>query len=120
MMENQAQFHPLKYLQGLVEACKEMGVQLFEQTTAVDLEYNKHPTIVTRNGHRIACRHVISASHYPFYDGQGFILRGCMRNVLMSLPSNHKTHFLAGCILTQNHLLDPFVRHYQRIMRNYG
>src|SRR5690625_329695 len=72
MMENQAQFHLLKYLQGLVEACKEMGVQLFEQTTAVDLEYNKHPTIVTRNGHRIACRHVISASHYPFYDGQGF------------------------------------------------
>src|SRR5690625_4801206 len=72
MMENQAQFHPLKYLRGLIEACKKMGVQLFEQTTAVDLEYNKHPTIVTHKGLRIACRQVISASHYPFYDGQGF------------------------------------------------
>lgn len=72
IMENQAQFHPLKYLHVLIEACRKMGVQIFEQTTAVDLEYNKHPTIVTRTGHRIACRHVISASHYPFHDGQGF------------------------------------------------
>src|SRR5690625_5755939 len=40
MMENQAQFHPLKYLRGLIEDCKKMGVQLFEKTTAVVLEYN--------------------------------------------------------------------------------
>ncbi|WP_099158287.1 FAD-dependent oxidoreductase [Virgibacillus ndiopensis] len=72
IMKNQAQFHPLKYLKVLVEQCVENGVQFYEQTTAVDVEYNKHPSIITRDGKRVTCRYVIQASHYPFYDGQGF------------------------------------------------
>ncbi|MGY0691710.1 FAD-dependent oxidoreductase [Virgibacillus sp. FSP13] len=72
IMKDQAQFHPLKYLKVLVEEAKKNGVEIYEQTTAVDVEYNKHPAIVTRDGHRVTCRYVIEASHYPFYDGQGF------------------------------------------------
>lgn len=72
IMENQAEFHPLKYLKKLVDECVEHGVQIYENTTAVDVEYNKHPTIISKDGHRITCRYVIAASHYPFYDGQGF------------------------------------------------
>lgn len=71
-MENQAQFHPLKYLKALVNEAVKNGLEIYEQTTATDVEYNKHPTIVTRDEHRITCRYVIQASHYPFYDGQGF------------------------------------------------
>ncbi len=40
-MKNQAMFHPLKYLRKLVDECVKMGVQIFEQTTATDVEYNK-------------------------------------------------------------------------------
>ncbi len=71
MMKEQAQFHPLKYLTGLLGACGS-NIQIFEHTTAVDVEYNKNPAIVTDEGHRIICDYVIQASHYPFYDGQGF------------------------------------------------
>ncbi|MEN1969428.1 FAD-dependent oxidoreductase [Lentibacillus sp. N15] len=71
VMKDQAQFHPLKYLKALVEEAVNNGVRIFEQTTATDVEYTKHPAIVTRNGHRVKCRYVIEASHYPFYDGQG-------------------------------------------------
>src|SRR5699024_2720460 len=72
VMKNQAQFHPLKYLEALVNECIKHNVQFYENTTAVDVEYNKHPAIITREGKRVTCRYVISASHYPFYDGQGF------------------------------------------------
>ncbi|GAA0611403.1 FAD-dependent oxidoreductase [Virgibacillus siamensis] len=71
-MDNQAQFHPLKYLKTIVKEAEKNGAAFYENTTAVDVEYNKHPAIVTRNGQRITCRYVIQASHYPFYDGQGF------------------------------------------------
>lgn len=71
IMKNQAEFHPLKYLKALVKKAVKNGVTIYEQTTATDVEYIKHPAIVTENGHRIRCRYVIEASHYPFYDGQG-------------------------------------------------
>ncbi|TFJ93872.1 FAD-dependent oxidoreductase [Lentibacillus salicampi] len=71
-MNNQAQFHPLKYLKVLVDEAVNNGLEIYEQTTATDIEYSKHPTIVTRDEHRINCNYVIQATHYPFYDGQGF------------------------------------------------
>ncbi|WP_010530753.1 FAD-dependent oxidoreductase [Lentibacillus jeotgali] len=71
-MKDQAQFHPLKYLNVLVDEAVKNGLKIYEHTTAVDIEYNKHPTIITRDEHRINCNYVIQASHYPFYDGQGF------------------------------------------------
>lgn len=71
-MENQANFHPLKYLQRLVDESVKNGVNIFEHTTAIDVEYNKQPAIITKDGHRIICQNIIIASHYPFYDGQGF------------------------------------------------
>lgn len=72
LMKDQAQFHPLKYLKALVDEAVDNGLKIYENTTAIDVEYNKHTAIVTRDGHRITCKFVIQASHYPFFDGQGF------------------------------------------------
>ncbi|MFD2045804.1 FAD-dependent oxidoreductase [Ornithinibacillus salinisoli] len=72
VMKNQAQFHPLKYLKALINEAEKNGAQFFENTTAVDVEYNKHPAIITRDGKRVVCRYVIVASHFPFYDRQSF------------------------------------------------
>lgn len=72
VMNNQAQFHPLEYLKVLTEKCVEQGVKIYENTTALDVEYSKHPSIVTGDGHRINCSYIISASHFPFYDRQSF------------------------------------------------
>ncbi|WP_284140081.1 FAD-dependent oxidoreductase [Virgibacillus sp. LDC-1] len=72
VMSNQAQFHPLKYLTALTKACIDQGVRFYEHTTAMDVEYNNHPAIITKEGQRVTCRYVIAASHFPFYDGQGF------------------------------------------------
>ncbi|MFD2209123.1 FAD-dependent oxidoreductase [Virgibacillus halophilus] len=71
VMKNQAQFHPLKYLLALAEACKQAGVTIYTDTPAIDVEHYKHPAIITRAGHRIKCKNVVVASHFPFHDGQG-------------------------------------------------
>ncbi|WP_217585491.1 FAD-dependent oxidoreductase [Lentibacillus saliphilus] len=71
-MSSQAHFHPLNYLNGLLRKAVSNGLRIYEGTVAVDVEYRKHPAIVTRDGNRITCKHIIQASHYPFYDGEAF------------------------------------------------
>ncbi|MCM3588213.1 FAD-dependent oxidoreductase [Mesobacillus maritimus] len=72
VMRNQAQFHPLKYLKHLVEEFTKMGGQIYENTTAVDIEEGDEPRITTRSGHKVGCQHMIVSTHYPFYDVKGF------------------------------------------------
>lgn len=72
LMKNQAQFHPLKFLMGLVDDMKKRGVQIYEDTVAVDVEDGDSPAVVTRSGSRVRADKVLACSHFPFYDGLGF------------------------------------------------
>lgn len=71
-LKNQAQFHPLKYLQQLVSSIVENGGLIFEQTTALDVVQEQSTIVKLRNNRAIACQYVIQSSHYPFFDGLGF------------------------------------------------
>jgi glycine/D-amino acid oxidase-like deaminating enzyme/nitrite reductase/ring-hydroxylating ferredoxin subunit len=72
VMKNQAQFHPLKYLAHLIQIITEKGGLIFENTTGVNIETGKQPTVLTRDGLRVTGSHVLSCSHFPFYEGLGF------------------------------------------------
>nr|WP_249871996.1 FAD-dependent oxidoreductase [Oceanobacillus saliphilus] len=72
IMHNQAQFHPLEYLKVLLNEGLKKQLTVYENTIATDIEYVKHTNIITREGHRVTCRYVIVASHFPFYDRQSF------------------------------------------------
>lgn len=68
--EDQAQFHPRKYMLGLTKAITESGVQIFEHTRAVELDQDDDDNyiITTDNGCRITANKVVIATHYPFYN----------------------------------------------------
>ncbi|QWU15956.1 Glycine/D-amino acid oxidase [Paenibacillus sophorae] len=70
-LPGQARFHPLAYLKGLLQAFLDKGGIVYEHTTiSRDVENERGLTLFTERGqHRIKCRHAVSASHYPFYDG---------------------------------------------------
>lgn len=68
---NQAQFHPRKYVLELANKIPGAGSHIFENTRAVDIDEGETCTIKTGKGKKIMARHVIIASHYPFYDGKG-------------------------------------------------
>jgi len=73
-MNNQAQYHPLKFLRGLLDEAVQAGCQVFENTVADDLENEEvAPVVVTKSGHKVSCKQVIIASHWPFYDKPGLI-----------------------------------------------
>lgn len=71
VMKNQAQFHPLKYLSALVDQLVEKGVVIYENTTAVDVEIGEHTVVLTSSDFRVAAKHVLSCTHFPFYEGLG-------------------------------------------------
>ncbi|MGS0764629.1 FAD-dependent oxidoreductase [Syntrophomonas curvata] len=69
--DNQAQFHPLKYLKALAERIPGQGSHIFEQTEAANTDDNGSPLVITRNGNKVKAEKIIIASHYPFFDGGG-------------------------------------------------
>ncbi|WP_407644635.1 FAD-dependent oxidoreductase [Cohnella cholangitidis] len=72
IMKSQARFDPVAYLTALNERLSRLGSQVYENTTVIKVEEGESPVVVTESGNRIVCRHVISASHFPFLDWKGF------------------------------------------------
>lgn len=71
---NQAQFHPLKYLDFLTRKITDSGTRIFEQTRAINIEKEGEGRflIITHGGKKVRAGKVIIATHFPFYDGGGF------------------------------------------------
>jgi glycine/D-amino acid oxidase-like deaminating enzyme/nitrite reductase/ring-hydroxylating ferredoxin subunit len=59
--DNQAQFHPVRYVAGLAATIPGEGSHVFEGTRAVDWEPTK---VVTETG-TVTARHVVMATHLP-------------------------------------------------------
>lgn len=69
--ENQAIFHPRKYLLKIAENICDKNVQIYEHTRAVDIEHDDLYTVITDTGFKVKASRVVLASHFPFYDGLG-------------------------------------------------
>ncbi|RXM59059.1 FAD-dependent oxidoreductase [Clostridium tetani] len=69
--ENQAEFHPRKYLLPLVDKIPGDGSYVFENTRIVDIEKGNPCSIITEDGNKVMASNVIIATHYPCYDGLG-------------------------------------------------
>lgn len=65
--DNQAQFHPRKYLLALVEKLPGEGSHVFEETRALEVE-DGDPCRVKTNRGTITAKHVIITTHFPFHD----------------------------------------------------
>jgi len=66
-LENQAQFHPRKYLLPLAAAIDGDGSHVFERTRALDVR-DGDPCVVETTRGEIRARHVVVATHLPFLD----------------------------------------------------
>ena len=67
--DNQAKFHPRKFLLPLADITVKSGGQIFEQTRIADLEHeNNTYYLKTMDNCQITADKVIIASHYPFFN----------------------------------------------------
>jgi glycine/D-amino acid oxidase-like deaminating enzyme/nitrite reductase/ring-hydroxylating ferredoxin subunit len=73
-VDGQAQFHPRKFLQGLVEKIAGDGSHVFEQTRVEDVRSGDRCDVLTEQG-TLRARHVVIATHMPFLDRGLFFAR---------------------------------------------
>ncbi|MEA2333189.1 MAG: hypothetical protein QOH58_3327 [Thermoleophilaceae bacterium] len=65
---DQAQFHPVKYLQGLAAALEGLGVRIHEGTLAVSVDAGAPCRVRTEGGRTVTAGSVVVATHLPFLD----------------------------------------------------
>lgn len=65
--ENQAEFHPRKYLLGLTKNLSGDNSYIFEETRALEVKEGDINEVVTDKG-SIKAKNVIVATHFPIYD----------------------------------------------------
>jgi glycine/D-amino acid oxidase-like deaminating enzyme/nitrite reductase/ring-hydroxylating ferredoxin subunit len=61
--DNQARFHPRKYVAGLADAIRSRGGVIHEHSNAD--EFCEEPLAIKSNGYRVRCRDVVIATHNP-------------------------------------------------------
>jgi glycine/D-amino acid oxidase-like deaminating enzyme/nitrite reductase/ring-hydroxylating ferredoxin subunit len=66
--ENQAQFHPLKYVNGLATAIKRLGGRIYGDTHATRIEDGLPADVETTAGMRVCARAVVVATNTPVND----------------------------------------------------
>lgn len=63
--QQQAQFHPGKYLLGLARVITEAGGKIFPNTRAVEVHGGQNAFVQTKNSHKILCNNIIVATNVP-------------------------------------------------------
>ncbi|PYZ93356.1 FAD-dependent oxidoreductase [Salipaludibacillus keqinensis] len=71
LLQNQAQFHPVKFFKGLLPSILKNGGMVFEGTRVQSVKGTKQPTALTTEGYTIKSNHCIVSSHFPFNDLSG-------------------------------------------------
>ncbi|MDD2498988.1 MAG: FAD-dependent oxidoreductase, partial [Desulfitobacteriaceae bacterium] len=70
--DDQAQFHPRKYLLALAKIITKDGCRIFEQSRVIDIdEEGGNYIITTDQGKKVTAEKLIIASHYPCYNKAG-------------------------------------------------
>ncbi|MEU0787357.1 FAD-dependent oxidoreductase [Streptomyces sp. NPDC006173] len=67
-VEDQAQFHPLKYLRALADDLTARGSEIYENTRVTDLDEGEPCRVTTSSGIAVTAGHVVVATHHPVFD----------------------------------------------------
>lgn len=70
--ENQAQFHPVKYANGLCDVIKKNNNLIFENSKVINIEKKKDLFEITVNGKKVLANKVILATRYPIINVPGY------------------------------------------------
>ena len=97
--DNQAQFHPRKFLLPIAQEIPSGGSYIFEQTEAMDIEGSGPYSVVTKGGYRVNSSIVVIASHFPFYDKKGLYFSRLYPERSYALAITSKEKYLGGMFI---------------------
>lgn len=88
-IEDQAKFHPIRYLQGLASVLQQSGSMICEDTNVANIEEDDDKTvsIFTTKGKRVRARFVVIATHVPLAGDKSFLLAASFQTKLLAYSS---------------------------------
>jgi glycine/D-amino acid oxidase-like deaminating enzyme/nitrite reductase/ring-hydroxylating ferredoxin subunit len=89
--DDQARFHPRKYLSALVRAIDGDGSHVFEHSSAETVDETPQ-SVRVEGGHRVSCDHVVVATHNPIVGKAGWLDATFLQTKL----SLYSTYVIAG------------------------
>ncbi len=99
--ENQARFHPRKFLLSLAQDIPGGGSHIFQQTRALDIEEKNGKCVVhTANNRKVTASKVVVATHFPFYDGMGLYFARIFPDRSYALGIKIKEKYPGGMYIT--------------------
>lgn len=98
--DNQAQFHPLKFLLPIAEIITKQGCQIYEQSRITRLEKGRSYILHTDTGRKVTAQKVVLASHYPFYNKTGLYFSRLWTERSYALSVKIKEPYAGGMYIT--------------------
>ena len=74
-LENQAVFHPLKYLFALKKICEKGNIEFYERSLVTKVEKKENMILSYVNDQTIRSKYVIHASRYPFFKNHFYYMK---------------------------------------------
>ena len=93
---NQAQFNPLKYINGLLNKIEKNKVKIFEDTTCFDIKQDNEKYICYTQNNKIQSKNVVIATHYPFLNIPGMYFAKMYQSSSYVIGVDTKTELFSG------------------------
>jgi glycine/D-amino acid oxidase-like deaminating enzyme len=86
-LRNQAKFHPLKFLVGLAVVCRELGVEIFEESEVTQINHHESSYVsVETKTNTVEARSVVVATYQPFHNRTRlFLKRGMYKSYVFEV-----------------------------------
>lgn len=94
--KNQAQFNPIKYINGLLEEILKSGVKIYENTTCYDIKKDDDKYICFTKNNKVKSKYVVIATHYPFINIPGIYFAKMYQSSSYVIGVDTKTDLFEG------------------------
>ncbi len=95
-LENQAQFHPVKYMLGLANSITNLNGKIYTNSLVTDIQKTDYGYDVLSNGKTIKCKYLVLASHYPFINIPGFYFLKMYQSTSYAIAVDTDTELFNG------------------------
>lgn len=111
-MDGQYQFHPMKFLNGLLEAVHDKDIKIYENTMVTEIEHKSGVICSTNRDYKIDCKSIVFATHYPTHEPTKFYAKNLETESSYALAVKTKKPFSKGMYINTD---NP-----RRTMRSLG
>ncbi|MBR3134370.1 MAG: FAD-dependent oxidoreductase [Clostridia bacterium] len=101
-LENQSQFHPRKYMFGLVKAIEKYNGMIFTDSLVTDVKRESDGYITCVNKNTIKSKYVVLASHYPFINFPGLYFSKMYQVTSYSIAIELENNTITGMYISSN------------------